>query len=317
MKSQVFAEIADASRRNILAELRRGPRTVSELVSATGLKQPNVSNHLARLRDCGLVEATKRGRLVFYALNDPRVEAALGIAANGLCTRAHDPISLATYVERYAEAAVRGEEAACVAVVDELLALHVDLVTLYSDVLGPAMARVGDGYVLGEIDEGQEHLASAITERAMARIVHFRTKGVMNERLALLGCSAGNLHTLGLRMLSDYLASEGWEVRFLGANVPHQAFLEAELRYEPEIVLVSCGARGTEEACESLVRALSDRKPLRPDLRVGVGGRCALEAAPRFLEAGADFTARDLREFAAVSLPSLAERRRPPGANRL
>lgn len=305
MESQVLVEIADTSRRSILSELRRGPRTVSDLVQATGLKQPNVSNHLARLRDCGLVEANKRGRQVFYALNDPRIEAALEIAEHGACRRAHEPMALCGFVEQYADAALRGEEAGCLAVVDELLAQHVDLVALYSDLLGPAMVRVGKRYVAGEIDEAQEHLATAITERAMARIVHFRTKGVPNERLALLGCSQGNRHSLGLRMLSDYLASEGWDVRYLGADVPNAAFLEAESRHQPELVLVSSGHPAPEDACESLLRALAERKAARPELKIGVGGRLSPEGSSRFLAAGADFTARDLREFAFGVMPTI------------
>lgn len=316
MESQVLVEIADTSRRSILAELRRGPRTVSDLVHATGLKQPNVSNHLARLRECGLVEANKRGRQVFYALNDPRIEAALEIAEHGACRRAHEPMALCGFVEQYAEAAVRGEEAACLAVVDALLAHHVDLVTVYSDVLGPAMVQIGERYVAGEVDEGQEHLATAITERAMARVVHFRAKGVLNERLALLGCAAGNRHSLGLRMLSDFLSTEGWGVRFLGADVPHAAFLDADARYQPDLVLVSCGGPETVGACGALLRELAVRRAERPELRVGVGGRLSDDAAARLLRAGADFTARDLREFAFVAVPSLAGRQ-PTDANRL
>lgn len=80
LAAKLFRGFADPSRLAILQALREGPRTVGEIVAATGLSQPNVSNHLACLRDCGLVAATPRGRFVFYALSDPRVAQLLQLA---------------------------------------------------------------------------------------------------------------------------------------------------------------------------------------------------------------------------------------------
>lgn len=75
---------------------RLGPRSVSEVVEETGLSQPNVSNHLACLLDCGLVAREQRGRYVYYQLSHGRVaqllataEGILADAARGLyeCSR--------------------------------------------------------------------------------------------------------------------------------------------------------------------------------------------------------------------------------------
>jgi len=49
--------------------------SVGELVASTGASQPNVSNHLAVLRDAGLVTADRAGRVVRYRLASPRVRA--------------------------------------------------------------------------------------------------------------------------------------------------------------------------------------------------------------------------------------------------
>ena len=76
-RTKLFRGLSDTSRLSILEALRQGPRNVGELVEATGLSQPNVSNHLACLLDCGLVAREQRGRFVFYGLSDPRVAALL------------------------------------------------------------------------------------------------------------------------------------------------------------------------------------------------------------------------------------------------
>lgn len=80
LKAKLFRGFADPSRLSILESLRGGSLTVSEIVAATGLSQPNVSNHLGCLRDCGLVETEPRGRFVQYRLNGPQVSELLDLA---------------------------------------------------------------------------------------------------------------------------------------------------------------------------------------------------------------------------------------------
>lgn len=80
LKARLFHGFSDPSRLSILDALRPGPRSVGEVVEETGLSQPNVSNHLACLLDCGLVAREQRGRYVYYRLSDDRVGQLLGIA---------------------------------------------------------------------------------------------------------------------------------------------------------------------------------------------------------------------------------------------
>ncbi|MCS7234680.1 MAG: metalloregulator ArsR/SmtB family transcription factor [Armatimonadota bacterium] len=80
LKAKLFRGFADPSRLAILECLREGPRTVGEVVRLTGLSQPNVSNHLQCLWDCGLVQRHRQGRFVRYHLSDPRVAALLALA---------------------------------------------------------------------------------------------------------------------------------------------------------------------------------------------------------------------------------------------
>ncbi|MBI2939957.1 MAG: winged helix-turn-helix transcriptional regulator [Chloroflexi bacterium] len=80
LKAKLFRGFSDPSRLSILDALRASPLTVTEIVAATGLSQPNVSNHLGCLRDCGLVASEQRGRHVHYRLGDARVAAILGLA---------------------------------------------------------------------------------------------------------------------------------------------------------------------------------------------------------------------------------------------
>src|SRR3712207_9473743 len=70
----LFRSLADPSRLAILEALRSGEKTVTELVEATGLSQPNASAHLSCLRGCGLVTSRQAGRFVRYAITDDRID---------------------------------------------------------------------------------------------------------------------------------------------------------------------------------------------------------------------------------------------------
>lgn len=65
--------LADPTRFKILERLTDGPAAVSELVSLTGEAQSKVSNHLAVLRERGMVSATRIGRQRVYEVSNPSV----------------------------------------------------------------------------------------------------------------------------------------------------------------------------------------------------------------------------------------------------
>lgn len=67
----------DSKRLLLLYALRDGRSTVSELCERIGAPQSNTSQHLAVLRDRGLVEAERQGNNVLYSLRHPRVIDAI------------------------------------------------------------------------------------------------------------------------------------------------------------------------------------------------------------------------------------------------
>jgi len=69
--------MADPTRSRILLTLLDGPAYPAGLADSLALTRQNVSNHLACLRDCGIVVAEPEGRQHRYELADPHLTAAL------------------------------------------------------------------------------------------------------------------------------------------------------------------------------------------------------------------------------------------------
>ena len=327
--------LAEPSRRAILENLRLGQKSVSELVEATALKQPNVSNHLARMREQGIVRSERLGRNVFYSIALPVAELLLRLhetTADPLLSAESDETSTASkagsdgvrgpvsrglvpdpirtdaeptvdaWRQAYFRSILAGQEDRANAIVNDLLAHRMDLETIYLGIFEWAMNRVGDLYLQGITDEAHEHLASAITERMMGRVAQYYTPIVRRPYKALLGGVAGNWHTLGLRMLSDGLRTQGWETLFLGANVPTASFLSMATSVRPDLVVVSCML---EEQLPELKLLLHQLQTARQELdgvqyRIVAGGYFLNHAPDVVRDLPIDFSSPALHDFLAT-----------------
>ena len=71
VEDKIFQALADPSRRAIFESLTRGEAAVKDLTARFDISQPAVSQHLATLKDAGLVNGRREGRLVYYRV-EPR-----------------------------------------------------------------------------------------------------------------------------------------------------------------------------------------------------------------------------------------------------
>ncbi len=79
LHASVCKGLADPKRLLIINALRDGEMSVGELCSTLDLKQANVSQHLAILRDKGLVESRRDGQRVYYSLTSPKITEAMDL----------------------------------------------------------------------------------------------------------------------------------------------------------------------------------------------------------------------------------------------
>ncbi len=71
VENKVFQALADPSRRAIFESLTRGEVAVKDLTERFDISQPAISQHLAALKDAGLVNGRREGRCVYYRV-EPR-----------------------------------------------------------------------------------------------------------------------------------------------------------------------------------------------------------------------------------------------------
>jgi methanogenic corrinoid protein MtbC1 len=170
---------------------------------------------------------------------------------------------------RYGDAIAAGDDGAAQQVVDDALAAGVEPVQVIEGILTPAMRRIGDLWEENRIGIADEHLATAITERVLARLYPgLFTASPLSRDLVLVSGVEGERHMLGLRMVADILEGNGYEVVFLGADVYVKMLLAAIKQHQPAAIALGCTGNWSTAALHRTLECLRDH----PSIPVIVGG---------------------------------------------
>jgi DNA-binding transcriptional ArsR family regulator len=75
--ADLLAALANRRRLAILCRLVEGERSVGALAESLGIGQSALSQHLAKLREQGLVSTRREGQTIYYRIASPQAEAIL------------------------------------------------------------------------------------------------------------------------------------------------------------------------------------------------------------------------------------------------
>lgn len=85
--SDFLKALAHENRLMILCNLAEGEKSVSELEEILAVRQPTVSQQLARLRSEGLVSARRDGKTIYYTLASDEARTVIGALYEAFCGR--------------------------------------------------------------------------------------------------------------------------------------------------------------------------------------------------------------------------------------
>ncbi|HWA02559.1 MAG TPA: metalloregulator ArsR/SmtB family transcription factor [Rhizomicrobium sp.] len=85
--AEMLRILSHEARLGVLCELALGERSAGELVRSSGLTQSALSQHLAKLREQGLVRTRREGQAIYYALHDGRAARIIGVLHEIYCAR--------------------------------------------------------------------------------------------------------------------------------------------------------------------------------------------------------------------------------------
>jgi DNA-binding transcriptional MerR regulator/methylmalonyl-CoA mutase cobalamin-binding subunit len=117
-----------------------------------------------------------------------------------------------------------------------LLAFGVD--TFLDGIAAPLLTRIGDAWESGELTPAHEHMASAVIRRVLDWVIASAETGD-DAPLMMLTTPSGDLHELGAMLAATIAALGGWQVRYLGPNLPATDLARAAQQADARAVSVS------------------------------------------------------------------------------
>ncbi len=198
-----------------------------------------------------------------------------------------------SYYTAYLGAVRAADRREAFAVLDRARGAGLRLQTIYMDVLQPTLREIGRLWQENEITVADEHLATAISQSAMARLyddVAAATAGAGRGRSLIAACAAVERHEIGLRMICDLLELEGWTTSYLGGSVPIESLVTMVRTRRPDVVALSVALAPHLPHLRAMIGALRDGLGDECPLLL-VGGRPLVDRPELGLRLGADLTA--------------------------
>ena len=110
--------------------------------------------------------------------------------------------------------------------------------TIVTELLQKALSDIGEGWYKGRVTVQQEHFCSALAVRRLEALVMASAPPTRPGRI-LAACPPGEEHVFGLLLLTFLLRRRGWEVVYLGANVPAERLETTVAAISPHLVILA------------------------------------------------------------------------------
>jgi diguanylate cyclase (GGDEF)-like protein len=194
-------------------------------------------------------------------------------------------------------------------VVDAALEAGLTPTEIQSLVIAPALTRIGEQWETGAITVADEHLATAVSQAVLVKLFARLTVARARSReRVLLAAVQGQHHVLGLRMIADVLEGAGFDVLYLGADVPIDALKRFVADHQPALTGLAFGIDTGEALLAEAIAAAQDECSAT---QIVLGGR-AVPAG--LLEAGYAHVANSLEVLDVVERLLRAPAMPAPGA---
>ncbi len=145
-------------------------------------------------------------------------------------------------------------------------------------VLAPLLGEIGEGWRAGRIRPAQEHVATAVIKQILGWILE-RSRPTAQGRRLVIGMLSGEPHGLGGLLAATSAALTGWEVLFLGEDLPAAEIAAAAEAMPAEVVGLSIVSPLSLDGASHQLQELLELLPV--GIEVILGGAFGAELKAR------------------------------------
>ena len=201
-------------------------------------------------------KAVKLWRSLLAEGNDPLYIPAYQ-TADAMSVPATTTSSLVEFRQSWIDACLRFDEPTAERVLTQAFAIY-PVATVCIEVLQKGLAEIGDLWYGNEATVQQEHFASALTLRRLNALIAAAPAPNRLGRV-LVACPAGEEHTFAPLLLTLLLRYQGWDVVYLGANVPLARFASTVETVKPNLVVLTAQLLRTAATLLEVAQLLTEK----------------------------------------------------------
>ena len=208
--------------------------------------------------------------------------------------------SLAEVARSYLDSLLRGERHVASRLILDEVARGTAIKDIYLNVFQRAQYEIGRLWQINQLSVAEEHYCTAATQLIMSQLYPYIFATEKNGLRLVATCIGGDLHEIGIRMVSDFFEMEGWDTFYLGANTPTPSIVQAVAERKAHVLAMSATITYNVRIITEVIAALRAR-PDTEGVSVIVGGY-PFNVAPELLEkVGADAWAPDAQAAIAIA----------------
>jgi DNA-binding transcriptional MerR regulator len=195
------------------------------------------------------------------------------------------------YAQMLFDALTTHDEGRARKIVDSIQSMF-DLNTIFFQIFQPCLYQIGDAWYRGEIRIATEHFASAFIRSILMNLLQ-AFPIYSSAPTLLVGCAPEEFHEIAPLMLSVLLRREGYQVEFLGPDLPVDDLVLYAEDTGSDMVIVSAGF---EETAQPLYQMQAKLNELSGQPSLGFGGRYFNENPSALQDMGGVFLGQTLEQ---------------------
>lgn len=177
------------------------------------------------------------------------------------------------FLSQCEKAVLDGDREAASRLAGEALANGYDILGVIEDGFSVGVRAAGTLWEKGEYFLPELAFSAEAMKAAMAVLqpVLLEAEGAGNKARVLIGTVQGDIHDIGKSLVTTMLLANNYEVIDLGANVPHEKFIEEVAARKPDFLGMSALLTTTMSGQAAVISLLAERG-LREGVKVLIGG---------------------------------------------
>ena len=208
-----------------------------------------------------------------------------------------DPLSPACLL--YLAASVSGRREDALAIVRAEVTGGASPLDVYIDIFQSALYEVGRRWQTTGLTVAEEHMATATTQFVLSVLLEENLRASGHRGTAVVTGVVNERHVVGASIIANVLDADGWDVRFMGTDLPHDAIVSSIDRDQASLVAISATMSGSVAGARDLIAQIRRNSANPP--RIIVGGAAFLRDPQLWRTLGADGFAADARTVAELA----------------